>query len=493
VIYYVAFLLLLFVALSWFYGTRRLQDLRPYTLPIAFILKYLVGLAFFWLHTQTYGGGDLSHDGATYLLEGKCLNKVFYQSPEAFFRLLTGIGETRELVSKYLYMTNYWSSGDLTLINDYKNVIRAHAVIHFISWGNSFIHLGIFCLISLFATVNIYKGLKNRITLSNVTFFWIILLIPSTIFWTSSMLKEPFMFLGLSCFIRLLDPQIGRRKRVFWILIGIIFCLMYKPYVLLCCLIALLIFIGHRFIFRRKWWLTILVLPMVGFLFVSICKKPSHWVIHHLSRKQFDFVNVGRGGLHTLADTCFYYFQPHQYKHLQFSGDRVELISPSHAYIVRIGSIGKPKRVFLKPNGEKWHISYYTEGCQSFVEVTLISDSWIQLIKNIPQALENSVLRPYPTDNGSWLKYISFSETIFIFLFLITCFLYRKQLGQTEIDILLIFVSFALTLFLLIGWTTPVLGAIARYRFPAQLALVLCGLIMLNDKKLPWKKNHLPS
>ena len=109
----------------------QLDGLSKWTMPAAFILKILVGLLLFWMHIQTYGLEELSHDGGTFLREGQHLNNVFFQSPKDYFKLLTGIGETPALIAKHLYMTEYWSSGDLPLINDSKNVIRLHSIVHF--------------------------------------------------------------------------------------------------------------------------------------------------------------------------------------------------------------------------------------------------------------------------------------------------------------------------------------------------------------------------
>jgi hypothetical protein len=58
-----------------------------------------------------------------------------------------------------------------------------------------------------------------------------------------------------------------------------------------------------------------------------------------------------------------------------------------------------------------------------------------------------------------------------------------------EKEIILGLLLFAIGLTLLIGWTTPVLGAITRYRFPAQMAIVLIGLIILQPHSIKlWKR-----
>jgi hypothetical protein len=63
----------------------------------------------------------------------------------------------------------------------------------------------------------------------------------------------------------------------------------------------------------------------------------------------------------------------------------------------------------------------------------------------------------------------------------------KRALKPNEKPIAVGLVFFALSLFVLIGWTTPVIGAIARYRFPAQLAVIICCLLFIDTSK--WKKN----
>ncbi len=186
-------------------------------MPAAFILKILVGLLLFWMHIQTYGLEELSHDGGTFLKEGKYLTDVFFKSPIDYLKLLTGIGETPAIIAKHLYMTEYWSSGDLTLINDSKNVIRLHSIVHFFSGNSVLIHLSIFCLFSLIAIKNFFLAFRPYVQQSNLFVFWALLLVPSTIFWTSSLLKEPWVFLGMSFLARAILYDTKMRQKGFYI------------------------------------------------------------------------------------------------------------------------------------------------------------------------------------------------------------------------------------------------------------------------------------
>ena len=156
---------------------------------------------------------------------------------------------------------------------------------------------------------------------------------------------------------------------------------------------------------------------------------------------------------------------------------------PVDSYIIFFGSTKSPVPVHLEPTGDTLLISYFTEGCRSFIETTPISESYSQLIKNIPEAFVNGFIRPFPTDPGSNLKFLSMLEIWALIGFLIWVSIKHRKLEPEDRTIVFGLVVFALFLLLLIGWTTPVIGAIARYRFPAQLALVLAGLILFNPTK----------
>jgi hypothetical protein len=87
------------------------------------------------------------------------------------------------------------------------------------------------------------------------------------------------------------------------------------------------------------------------------------------------------------------------------------------------------------------------------------------------------------------LKYLSFAEVWLIFGFLAIAWIKRRKLSDTERGIIFMLAVFSFILFLLIGWTTPVLGAITRYRFPAQFALILIGMILLKPIKIQSWRN----
>ena len=172
-------------------------------------------------------------------------------------------------------------------------------------------------------------------------------------------------------------------------------------------------------------------------------------------------------------------------------GDSVLLIKPSEAFFLSVDTKQLPKKVYIYPSGEKWKKHNLMPGTKSYFKSTLIDNSFQQLILNIPQALINAIFRPFPFDKGSILKIPTMLEAWGVFLFLILSFIFKKKnIQKKEVGIISSLLIFAILLFLLIGWTTPITGAIVRFRFPAQLALVIIGVILIDYKRIKIKKHE---
>ena len=489
-IYSLIFIFALFTLLR--ISTRfHLDGLSKWTIPVAFLIKIGAGLLLFYLHYNTYGIDELSHDGETFMKEGKYLNNVFYTSPLHYLQLLTGFGESTQLIEQHLYMTEYWSAGDLTLINDSKNIIRIHSLIHFFSANTYLVHLSILCFLSLIGIKLIYQSIQPYTSQSKILVFSVLLLVPSTIFWTSSMMKEPMLLLGMGIMLYSLIKVQNKTGKVIYFLLSCCILIAFKPYVLACFLLALIAVLVYKYVFHHRLIFTLISLFTGALLLGFLAKKPTQKIVDNLTRKQFDFVNVGKGGLHVIADSCIYYFQPHQYDKIEFKGNKVRLTQDVDAFIIHFGSTQKPKPIHLKPQkSEWWTVTYFAQGCSSYIETTPISNSFSQLIKNIPEALTNSIFRPFFNDPGSKLKYLSFLEIWMIVFFLIIAIVNRRKLSKREKELIFGLLIFAFLLFILIGWTTPVIGAITRYRFPAQLAIIIIGIILIKPiSSIRWKKN----
>ncbi|MGB4665177.1 MAG: hypothetical protein WBH72_02525, partial [Bacteroidales bacterium] len=109
-------------------------------------------------------------------------------------------------------------------------------------------------------------------------------------------------------------------------------------------------------------------------------------------------------------------------------------------------------------------------------------------IINAPLAIINTFFRPFINDINSLIIIPSFIENLILILLTIIAIIFRKkEITQKEQNILLFFLSFVIIETLLIGYTTPILGATVRYRIFPMLFFLL-SLIIVNDfEKIKYK------
>lgn len=461
----------------------NLRDESVWLLPLGFLIKVIVGLYFLYIYTEVYGKGTLSADAGAFMDESKILNRVFYESPLDYLRLLTGIGYDQELILQYLSETSHWDAGAQAIISDNRNVIRVHSLIHFISFGNPTIHVIIMNFISLIAIKQLYLAVKPKTELKSIYVFLGLLLLPSLLFWSSSILKEPLMLLGLSILFRGFIGKLSFNKQVSYILIGFLLLFLFKPYVLIA-MFPVFLFIGfHQLLPKYKIIGSLLGILILFTISTLIFNSTRDKVVHLFSKKQYDFKNVGKGGIHANTDSSFYFFTPDQIESLEITGDSVELIKPITASIIQHGSMDEPVPIELKPTGKKWHVYFINTKSDGYIELSMINDSFSQMMLNIPQAITNTLFRPFPFDPGSWLKYPVMFESFILYLFLLIAIFKRKQISSDDKPILISLIIFVLTLSLFIGWVTPVIGAIVRYRIPISLAILVIGLLLIKNTK----------
>jgi hypothetical protein len=92
-------------------------------------------------------------------------------------------------------------------------------------------------------------------------------------------------------------------------------------------------------------------------------------------------------------------------------------------------------------------------------------------------------------------------ENLFIICILVLSVFFRKKVGTREWKFVVFCLTFSIILFLIIGLTTPIIGAIVRYKIPAIPFLMIAALMFFDSQKLPnsisqnnmllWINSHL--
>lgn len=451
-------------------------------LPGLFLIKLGFAALYVYIYTYYYGDGVLIEDAGDYIHDSKILHDVFYQSPRDFFQLFFNLNKNPEFVESYLGETTKWLGGEHLLFNDTRNILRINTLFHFLSNGVVFIHFILFSFLSLLGSFELFQWLKKKTTLAPLFLIALITLIPTVAFWTSSIIKEPLLIVGLSVFFRGVFDELSTKKRIPRILIGGLFILGFKPYVFLCVLIALIYYLIY--LKTKKPWLSLLLFSGTFLvLFFSFSSKITHVV----TNKQADFMNVANGGLYISPDeNHLYYIEVENMDHFMLSEqeDSAFLRAPVDAFYMKANEKHERFPIRLEEVGQVFEVYLILGGANSKLELTYINFSTVQLIKNIPQALFNTFVEPLPKKGGSIMQLASFFINILFLLAMISLVFYRKKINTKERGVVIMLCIFILSLSITIGLVSTVSGAIVRYMLPVQLSMICVFALLFSKNKV---------
>ena len=387
---------------------------------LAYLVKILASLAFIWLYTYYYTDRSEA-DVYKYFDDGLILYEVSKTSVPDFLSLVTGFGgNVEELTQKYLLDTRFWDrSPALPILNDNRLIIRFNALMNLISGGNIYVHVMVAIFISFLGLTMMLKFFLRYFQDKSLIVFWILFFTPSLLFWSSSVLKESFLIFGLGGFLmNLSDTSKSILLRVLSMLIFALIILLSKVYIL-----AILIPLSISFIWEegRTDGKTFLRYTSV-FLFFTTLALCLKWLI-------------GYDILSALA------FKQSEFKCLA-----------------------------------EWI------GAGSVVYIPDLNGTFTSIIYAGPFALYNALFRPLPWDVNSAISAIAMMETVSLILLMLCAMIFRKKVSKNNRNIFLFSLFFLLSLALLIGLTTPVLGAIVRYRI-ILLPFFILLLFMITDVK----------
>ena len=454
----------------------RLPFLKGWSFEIVLIVK--VAIAVFFVYYPT----SYLFDSPIFLDESKLLSRVFYDSPVDFFKLLTGIGENEELVYRYLIETIHWTQQPDNLFNDSKNLIRFNAILDILSFGNIFVNFLFISLITLVGLKAIYDTIIDLTNHENWFLFALIFLLPSTILWTSAIMKEPYLILGIGFFLKGVWGHTSKANRIWLLAVAVFFLIAFKPYVLVCLLLAVIVYFIYLKVPTKKFlWSASVVIVLSALTFGSTFLLSRNFT-EIISKKQFNFINLTEGGIWILTDSCMIVVpKSEEYKFDFFIENKNRYGFLNEATEGEIRRDGVPhQKVNLYPDTTKLYIFHFVDPSGSLIQITPINKSHAQLLKNIPEAVFNTFVRPLPNDPPAKIEKWYFVIENWVLIGLLVWGVSKRKTLSVKFQSLLCALSvFMLFLALMIGWVTPVLGAIIRYKMPIIFALIMIIWILL--------------
>ena len=121
-----------------------------------------------------------------------------------------------------------------------------------------------------------------------------------------------------------------------------------------------------------------------------------------------------------------------------------------------------------------------------YLQPTLFS-----LVKAAPEALLNVFTKPWLVEVNSLLFVPPLVENLFVISIGIFCLIWRKKISDEQLKFVFLCLTFTFIVYIVIGLTTPIIGALVRYKIPVMPFLWMALLILLDTQKFPQGlKNH---
>ncbi len=393
-----------------------------------FSIKVVASIILTAIYTRYYTNRETA-DIFKYFDDSQHMFKAFQSNPIDFFKMIFAIDNDNAYFTStyYQHMLHWVRPYSVDFFSDSHIIIRFNAFVRIFSFGQFQVHNIFINFISLLGLTALYKTFKPYLIGKEKALFYIIALIPSALFWGSGLLKESLIFFGLG------------------FLLLHFFKLLKKPTLTstVVCLLSILLIM-----FTKFYLLAAFAIPITGYLINSIVKK----------RIYFGYLIASI----TLIIVALL----------------LPLVNPDLDIIFQIANKQKAFSTFISK----------VENGSGFI-LPELSNAW-SIIKYTPNAILNTLIRPFPWECHTPFLWMNLLENIaFILIIVITIVFRTKQLPHKNILFLLIL--FSLGLLTLIGLTTPVFGAIIRYKIPALLFLMVALLIIIDLEKLKQKHKYL--
>jgi hypothetical protein len=304
--------------------------------------------------------------------------------------------------------------------NDLKSnvFIKLLSVFDIFSFGHYYVNVIFYAFISLFGPMAIYRIMTDVFPNQKITVLLATFFVPSFFYWTSGIHKEGLIFLGIALLI-------------------------YHIY-----------FGTKESRFRLKRWLGIalgllILLLLRNFVLVLILPAIIAWLFANRWPKR------GLACFAVIYLICSIAFFTLRYLDPRFDFPQA-VVSKQQAFIKAVGN--------------------------SSIPIKELEPSVVSFVKNIPQAITLSAVRPYPSDVHHLLALAATIETELILLLFLLFLFFRNRNGTNSKNTLYLCTFFSISLLLAIGFSVNNLGAIVRYR-----SIIIPLVVIIMAAQTDWK------
>lgn len=297
--------------------------------------------------------------------------------------------------------------------------IKILSIFNILSFGNYYVNVIFYSFITLFGAIGIYRIMIDVFPGKRIAILLATFFVPSFLYWTSGLHKEGLLFTGIGLIIYIIYFSTKEKRVGFKRWLGLIACLL-------------------------------LILTLRNFIIVIILPAIMAWL---LANRWPKYGLLVFSSLYLLFGILFF----------------------TARYI-------NPRFDFPQAVVNKQQDFMQLKGGNSSIPIKKLQPTALSFLKNTPQAINLSAIRPYPSDVRHILSLAAAIEiNALLLMFLLFIFLRTNGIKSKNLAYFCIFFSFSLLL--AIGFSVNNLGAIVRYR-----SIIMPLLIIPMVAQIDWKR-----
>ncbi len=387
------------------------------------------------------------------------------------------------------------SSFDDTFFNGTRIIIYINFIIQFLSFNNPFVHILFFCFFSFVGIIGLYRAFDKHFPDKRNVLVVGLFLLPSVLFWTSGIYKEGVAILCVGIVIYLTDFGLEKSfsiKRISVVLLLLLLLFFLKIYILIALLPLLLINYLIAVVGNAKYVLKVVFLLLslmtVTHLFSKLSVRTN--VYQLIADKQAKAVSESEGGIFLEDADYFIRLNYNDSAALISGGQDLYFVKEGTSYVSWKQNNMKDTTFLIEHHGTGpalYRLVYKIKPANSRIKLNRMEPTFMGVLKNIPLAIANSFLQPGLFSIKNFLQLFSWIENMWLLLLIALVILFFNKKILEKKEVVLFCVLFALFQFAIIGLTTPVVGAMVRYKVTAIPFLFTICLLCIDGSKLSKK------
>ena len=384
----------------------RTEAIPTHTYKLLFLVKLAAGFFLYLIYTRYYPDRSTA-DIFRYFDDSDIMYQSLFTKPYDFFRMLTGYHAADPDLQPYYDAMRNWYNTDM-IFNDTRTMIRFSALMKVFSMRLYYPHAVLMCFLSLLGLTGIYRLFISALPGRELVLMVAVYLMPSTLLWTSGLIKEAFLMFALGMLFYTIQQIVEGNKKdalQYLKLMLFLYCLfLIKPYIIFMMIPGVTAWLMFKYFPNRR--LVVMISTYAVYAAIMI-----------------------------------------------FSAEVI---------------LGQKIPNLLTSKQNEFYFVAERDHANSVIDIPRLDGTYASLFKNAPQSFVNVLFRPSILEIKNPLMLFAAAENFFLILFILFAIVMALKNKVREVpDLFYIALFFSSAIFVLTGLVTPILGAVVRYKVPA--------------------------